>query len=68
MAFPGTLFRRRFKVAHKARRIHQQLFEEMTKTFKPETIVRWEGHAAAWDADEDVANPYEEPISSKSPI
>lgn len=44
---------------------HQELFEKFTATFKPETVARWEASVKAWDNDEDVPNPYEEPVNSK---
>lgn len=63
----GKLFLKRLKTAQEARIKHKQLHEEFTATFKsPATITRWEAHAAAWDADENVPNPYEEPVNSKS--
>ena len=45
---------------------HQELFVKFSETFSPETVERWEAAVNAWDADEDVPNPYEEPVNGIS--
>ncbi|KIM87974.1 hypothetical protein PILCRDRAFT_3683 [Piloderma croceum F 1598] len=59
-----TLFRKRFKEAFTMRAKHQELFNKFNVTFKPGTVQKWEAAVRAWDVDEDIANPYEEPVNT----
>lgn len=45
---------------------HKELFEKFSATFKSETVNKWEAAVSAWDNDEEVPNPYEEPVNGKS--
>jgi hypothetical protein len=44
---------------------HQQLFEQFTATFQPNTIVSWEKLISAWKMNRSLPNPYLEPSSCK---
>jgi hypothetical protein len=45
---------------------HQDLFVKFTETFKPETVQTWENSVKAWEANENMPNPYKEPVNSRS--
>jgi hypothetical protein len=44
---------------------HQQLFEQFTATFQPNTIISWEKLISAWKMDRSLLNPYLEPSLCK---
>jgi hypothetical protein len=44
---------------------HQDLFMKFTATFKPETVLAWEGMVMAWERDPTQPNPFEEPVNGR---
>lgn len=46
--------------------VHQQLFDEFSATFPPETVAAWEQMVIDWEADMTKPNPYEEPAKGES--
>ena len=44
---------------------HQSIADQLSKTFPPETIKKWEEMVKRWDKDKTAPNPYAEPHCSK---
>jgi len=60
----GLLFLKRFTNAMKMSGIQTDIFNQLSATFTPETIRRWEEMVVAWNKDPKKApNPYREPRS-----
>jgi hypothetical protein len=60
------LFSKRFKNAAKMSEIQTDIFNQLSATFTPETIRRWEEMVVAWNKNPKIApNPYQEPPSGK---
>lgn len=60
----GSLFLKRFKNAAKMSEIQIDVFNQLSATFTPETIRRWEAMVVAWNKNPKTApNPYREPPS-----
>jgi hypothetical protein len=61
----GTLFLKRFKDAFNMSAKQTEVFNQLSATFSPETIKKWEAMVVAWEANPQAPNPYEEPESGK---
>ena len=61
----GKLFARRFEEAFKMSTKQTENFQQLSATFPPETVSKWERMVARWDANPKAPNPYAEPKSSK---
>ena len=42
-----------------------EIFQQLSATFPPETVSKWERMVARWNANSKAPNPYTEPKSSK---
>jgi hypothetical protein len=42
-----------------------EVFNQLSATFSPQTIKKWEAMVVAWEADPQAPNPYEEPESGE---
>ena len=56
----GTLFLKRFLDASKMSAKQTDIFNQLSSTFPPETVKKWEGMVTAWNADPKMLNPYQE--------
>jgi|HubBroStandDraft_1064217.scaffolds.fasta_scaffold02537_6 hypothetical protein len=43
---------------------HAALHEELSATFPPEVVQKWEDMVTAWSANPKAPNPYTEPVTS----
>ena len=43
-----------------------EIFNQMSATFAPEVVKKWEAMVAAWNMSPKASNPYEEPKNGKS--
>jgi hypothetical protein len=44
----------------------KQIFDQLSATFSPEIVNKWEAMVAKWNANPKAPNPYQEPGSRKS--
>ncbi|KIJ90114.1 hypothetical protein K443DRAFT_126586, partial [Laccaria amethystina LaAM-08-1] len=56
-----TLFLRRFNDAYKMSAKHTDVFNQLSATFPPATVKKWESKITAWEANPKARNPYAEP-------
>ena len=61
----GPLFIKRFKDAYKMRAKHSDTFNQLSNTFLPEVVSKWEQMVRDWQEDRTKRNPYEEPSNSE---
>jgi len=62
----GTLFLRRFNDAYKMSAKQTDIFNQLSVTFPPATIKKWESKITAWEANPKAHNPYAELEGGKS--
>jgi len=65
---PGTSLLRRFNEAVEMSAKQTKIFDQLSATFSPEIIDKWEAMVANWNTDPKAPNPYREPESRKSPL
>ena len=56
----GTLFLKRFKDAFKMSAKQTDVFNQLSATFSPAIIKKWESKVIAWEANPKAKNPYAE--------
>lgn len=56
----GTLFLKRFKDAFKMSAKQTEVFDQLSTTFSPAVIKKWELKVIAWEANPKAPNPYAE--------
>jgi hypothetical protein len=61
----GTLFLRRFNDTYKMSAKHTDVFNQLSATFPPATVKKWESKITAWEANPKARNPYAEPEGGK---
>jgi len=64
---PGTTLLKRFNEAVLMSVKQTEIFDQLSATFSPETVEKWERIVANWNANPKAPNPYEEPKSRKLP-
>lgn len=57
----GTLFLKRFKDAFMMSAKQTEIFNQLSATFSPEIIKKWEAMVTKWEANPQAPNPYTEP-------
>lgn len=57
----GTLFLKRFKDAFMMSAKQTEIFNQLSATFSPEIIKKWEVMVTKWEANPQAPNPYTEP-------
>ena len=62
----GSLFLKRLKEAYAMQDKHTSIFEQLSSTFPPETVQKWEAMVLAWKNDKSKPNPYKEPVPCSS--
>jgi len=62
----GTLFLRRFNDAYKMSAKQTDIFNQLSVTFPPATVKKWESKITAWEANPKAHNPCAEPEGGKS--
>ena len=60
----GTAFAKKFKDATLMKDKHEDIFNQLTSTFRPRVIKEWTKAVEDWEAGLTDTNPYQEPISS----
>ena len=64
-SIPGTFLLKRFKEAADMSAKQKQIFDQLSATFAPEIVNKWETMVAEWNANPKAPNPYQEPKSRK---
>ena len=62
---PGTSLLRRFNEAADMSAKQKTIFDQLSATFAPEIVNKWEVMVINWNADPKALNPYREPASRK---
>lgn len=61
----GTLFLKRFNDAFKMSTKQTDIFNQLSGTFTPAVIQKWESIIVTWEANRKAPNPYAEQESGK---
>jgi hypothetical protein len=62
---PGSLFLKRLKEAFKMSAQQADVFSQLSATFPPATVKKWEAMVIAWNTKPKAPNPYQEPRSGE---
>jgi hypothetical protein len=57
----GSLFLKRFQDACKMSVLQSDIFDQLSATFPPQTIQKWENMLLRWKSYPNAPNPYKEP-------
>ena len=59
--FTGDSFLKRFLEAFRMKEKQMEIFDQLSATFSPEVIQKWEMMVATWNSNHKAPNPYQEP-------
>ena len=63
--YTGTLLLKCFQTAFMMSKCHQDIADQLSKTFSAKTIKKWDVMVKWWNKDKTVPNPYAEPQCSE---